>query len=321
MKKINKTAIYLMLLIPFLTGCWPDRIDADYDLEGVLLFEENLGWFTHGYMPEAVAFNPKTQERFVLTRETYGNGRYQWLTRHRAILFESNRKRSSAGPYHLFVLNPANGRIDPFHEGVDMNRMTGGFYNNQKPIVNNHKDEVYYFSRPTNNLMVESIVYGNRREVDFKTGNVVSGRVSNDGKYLLLHDILNFPRGPSRITVLDTNNHNIIFQRVEDNVGFHIGDIFDGNFIFTERRNDLEKRYVILKNLSNNNSDTLMVSDISDVAEIRRPVFGDETYFYYIDRSGENEKIMKMEIDTKETLLIYESRSIINNLDVFRSVQ
>lgn len=315
---MNKTATYLILLLPFLAGCLPDRIDADYDLEGVLLFEEHLGWFSHGYMPDAVAFNPETQERFVLTRETYENGRFQWLTRHRAILFESNRKRSSAGPYHLFVLNPANNRIESFHEGVDMNRMTGGFYNNQRPIVNNHKDEVYYYSRPSGNLMVESIVHGNRRKVDFEIGYLMAGRVSNDGKHLLLHDVLNFPRGPSRITILDTENHNVTFQRVEDSVGFHIGDIYDDKFIFIERRNDLEKRYVILKHLSNNLSDTLITSNISDVTEVRRPVFGDETYFYYISR--ENTKVMKMDIETRETELIYESNSIIDNLDIYRSV-
>ena len=316
-----KKAIALMILLYLASGCGPDQIPDEYDLEGVLLFEENLSWFTNGYMPEAVALNPKTNDRFVLTRDGYGNRYFQWMTRQRTIIFQSNRKRSSAGPHHIFMLNPNNSRIDALHEGIDMNRLTGGFYSNRRPIVKNHSDEVYYQTRPSDRLMIESITDGKRREIDFEIGLIYDGRVSNDGKYLLLHDHFNFPSGPSRIIILDTQDHNVVFERNEKDVGYHIGDIYNNRFIYSERRKDIGKRFVILKDLMENISDTLLVSDVSLGAEIWRPVFGDETFIYFIDRSGEKNRIMKFDLDTHEKSMVYETRSRIDNLDVFRSVQ
>ena len=317
---------FIVIIFLFSIGCSSDTIPDNYDLDGVLLFEEILSNRTWGNFPDLVAFNPRTEERFILTRETLYNVRPSWVAGGDSIIFESKRVQDHGAPSHLYVLNTRNSRITPLQEGMNLDRMSGGHIQYQRPAINNQTNRVYYYGLDCKCILSMSL---HDKSVDTVRVNAEAASNifwSNDYNYLVIQDRIG--AGMRRhvvFTVYKFGNYSPELLMNKENWNFHPGDLYKGKLLYTTHKAEASSVVYLKVHDMHTGEKKKIGSYDRSTTELRNyisPVFKDEHSIYYLKETSSNiYEIFEKDIQSGETRQITYDNKLKSNLTIYRPRQ
>lgn len=321
----NVTTFFGMLLFFLIAaGCRADTIPEGYDLDGVLLFEEILSNRTWGYFPDLVAFNPETHERFVLTRETLYNVNPSWVAGGDSIIFESKRVRDHGSPSHLYVLNTRNARITPLQAGMNLDRLSGGHIQYQRPAVNNETNRVYYYALDCKCVLSMSLYDKSVDTVGVNTKAASNIFWSNDYNYLVIQDRVG--SGMHRhvvFTVYHADTYTPVLSMNTEGWTYDPSDLFNGNLLYIRlEAKPKSVEYLILFDILTGETKEIGTHDrnTTDLSNYMNPVFKDEHTIYYLKETSSNIfEIFEKDIHSGETRQITFDNRLKRNLTIYRS--
>ena len=315
--------IFLFILSILSFGCRPDTIPDDYDLHGVLLFEEILSNQTRGNFPDLVAFNPQTEERFVLTRETLYNVHPSWVAGGDSIIFESKREQDHGAPSHLYVLNTRNSRITPLQEGMNLDRMSGGHIQYRRPAVNNQTNSVYYYGLDCKCLLSIGIHDKSVDTVGVTAETASNIFWSNDSQYLVVQDrIGSGMRRHVVFTVYKFGNYTPELLMNKENWNFHPGDLYEGKLIYTTHKGEAGSIVYLKTHDMRTGEEKEIGSYDRSTTELRNfisPVFKDEHNIYYLKETSSNiYEIFEKHIESGQIRQITNDNKLKTSLTIYR---
>lgn len=315
----------IILMILFLTiGCRPDKIPEDYDLEGVLLFEEIHSNLTQGWFPDLTAYNPATGERFLLTREKLFNVHPSWVRGGDQIIFESKRVRDHGSPSHIYVLNTRTSNISSLHPGMDLDRISGGHIQFMKPSVNNLNNKVYYYGYECGCIMSTGLNNGSMEELDILVDATSKIRWSNDYEYLMVHETVGRALSRQvRFSVYKSDTYEEIVSK--DSLGWTYipADMYNNKLLFVamQRVPDalLSLRILNIETGEEKEIASYNRKDYNNLVSFRTPVFKDEQTIYYLrELSPNRHEVFKMDINTGLSEQITSDNTQKANLTIYR---
>lgn len=323
---IFKTRLFKKLicgLLIIVAGCRSDKIPPDYDLDGVLLYNEIHSNSTQGYFPDLTAFNPNTGERFLLTREKLFNVQPSWVAGGDEIIFESKRVRDHGSPSHLYLLNTRTSRITPVHDGMDLNRITGSGLSNRSPAVNNQNNRVYYYRQECSCIASTGLDDNSVMELEIKIGTPLRIRWSNDYDYLLVHEMQG--RGfntRTKFEVYESDTYSSVLSSDSLGRSFLPGDIFNGKLLYAAHKTEVDS-IISLYLLDLETGDIYEIANhdrgANQLRNFVNPIFKDEKSIYYLKEVTPNKyEIFEMDILSGEMSQVTFDNTVKGNLTIYR---
>jgi Tol biopolymer transport system component len=261
MNKYKIVNIVITVCVTIVSSCgYAPSLPADFDPEGKIVYIEDLSGRSGLGMPnfgDIVILDPKSGEKFILTKDGFVNEYPTWNNDGTKVLFESKRTRGSrtyslSDPSNIFFLNLKDYQITQVDKDWK-NRINYLFsqVNNMHPSLNNGGNKIA-FSTLSRSLNYDIYLY----ELQHDSLSIIIDNVnrlwllkwSANDFYLCVESMwlhtLPQPKGEMAILIFDISNKDTVLLKWEEDWAYRLGYLIDNYLIYTGFSREKGKQFL-----------------------------------------------------------------------------
>lgn len=249
-----------------------------------------------GNFGDIVAFDPSTNENFILTNDKFFDVYPTFSPNLGIIIFESLRKHQTlsglSSESNLFSLNIKDGVIDQFDTLSALRECNSSQEYTYMPVFNNEGNKLIF--NKSNSLNVkQKVIY--LYDFDLNKVKILNDSLISPFSFVWsIDDLKIYFSAENKKSITNTSNFigviNTVTNEVnliltKDGLNLTIGDAFDGFIVYTALNIFENTQELRIYDLTSNKDKVVLPVESLGMKEIRNPQFYNKTTIFFIGQS------------------------------------